>query len=161
MTLDAAILNIQKIQDALPKIMGEMAVLAVSNAKETIQTRVQTTGKTARYPNLFMMSPYSESYRQYKIDKNRVLRTNPNLNFVDLTFTGDMWRGIGLVGNTETTATLGGQNPGTIKKLVELEHYKGFALDISDLELEHLEEEMQDDFNEKIMKLLPAEMRVQ
>jgi len=74
-----------------------------------------------------------------------------------LTFTGDMWRGIGITSQTSSgniaNVTLGGQNADTVIKLDDLSRIKQFNLEPTDNERRIIEEDIQKDFEREMSKL--------
>lgn len=151
MTPQAAANKINNGLSQIPTLIENLTVAYANNSKDMVQTRVQSYGQTSRGGTAFDMSPYSERRTNERLAKGR------QVNFVDLTFTGDMWRGIGITSQTVSgniaNVNLGGQNADTITKLVDMEAIKGFNLEPTDNERRIIEEDIQKDFEREITKL--------
>lgn len=142
MNIDAAISQMNNLITALPPITEEATIAMAMNAKAMIQDRVQTTGMTATQ----MMSPYSKGYAAKRASKGK------QTAFVDLTFTGEMFRTLEVTESGVTDnighATLYTKNALTARKLMDMEDIKRFTLDLNEQE----KVELQNDFGQEMSK---------
>lgn len=104
--------NIQKVIDTLPDIMSDVMLTIANDAKALIQRRVQQKGLNASGNHT---PKYSDSYAKRRQKKGR------QINFMDLTDTGEMWRSIGVTNNRKepnrTIVTVAGRDEFTQNKV--------------------------------------------
>lgn len=83
--------NIQKVINELPNIISDIMLTIANDAKALIQQRVQQLGLNA---NGNPTPEYSESYKKVR------QRKGLQVDHMDLTNTGEMWRSTGIVSNS-------------------------------------------------------------
>ena len=110
-TLNQFTSNLNALIKDLPVVMSDILLTMGLDGKALIQQRVQEKGLNAdggKTPD------YSSMYKARR--KKKGLQTN----YMDLTFTGGMWRSIGHVGTKqgkETTVSIGGRDEFTQNKI--------------------------------------------
>jgi len=104
--------NIDKLIDQLPIIMSDLMLTLASDAKALIQQRVQEKGLNSQ---LNRTPDYSDIY------KKRRQRKGLQVDHMDLTLSGEMWRSTGIVNTTksdkEIVVTIAGRDEETQNKI--------------------------------------------
>jgi adenine-specific DNA glycosylase len=104
--------NIDKLIDQLPLIMSDLMLTLANDAKALIQQRVQEKGLNAQ---LNKTPDYSDQY------KKRRQKKGLQVNHMDLTLSGEMWRSTGIVNSVKTDkqiiVTIAGRDDETQNKI--------------------------------------------
>lgn len=136
-TLDQFEAKLNRLLEELPDVLLKKMLTIALDAKAALQKRIIDTGKNAVGE---AFEDYSISYKKFKSRKGRYR------GHVDFEFTGNMWRGFGLVESGVegglVSISYGGTNADVEEKLENIEDnskYSGF-LELSEDEIDDLED---------------------
>ena len=127
-TINQLTKDLERKKADINKIIIESTTTAMGDAVAVIRRRVQETGVDA---NNKKFKPYTESYLRFKRGGVYITRTTPpkkkkrpnraGNNLVNLTYTGEMWRSIGVIStkkdNNMFTIVAGGRDQETKDKM--------------------------------------------
>lgn len=141
--------NIEDLINDLPVIVGDIILQIGLDGKALIQRRVQEEGKTASGESTGL---YSIPYGKRRAKKGR------QINFVDVTDTGEMWRSIGFKekkqNNKESIVTIAGRDEFTQNKINWNSEKKFEILKLSESEEETLNGVFDEEMTFKILEYL-------
>jgi len=141
--------NIENLINDLPVIVGDIILQIGLDGKALIQRRVQEEGKTASGESTGL---YSTAYEKKRAKKGR------QINFVDVTDTGEMWRSIGFKekkqNNKESIVTIAGRDEFTQNKINWNSEKKFEILKLSGSEEETLNSVFDEEMTFKILEYL-------
>lgn len=141
-TIDELLKDLQKKKGKLIKAIDQSTEVAINDAIQVIQSRVQEQGIDGDGK---AFKPYSESYKKFKKGGGKTKRPNREGNgLVNLTYTGEMFRSIGIVNkkneNEYREILIGGRDKEAEDKIKWNSKERPF-LNLSDAEVAEISED--------------------
>ena len=150
-TIEQFIQDIERRKRAFARGIEDSTLIAINDSIATIQERVQERGTNAKNAKF---KPYTEKYKKFKKGGTYITRTDPpqkkkrpnreGNGLVNLTYTGEMFRSIGIIAKKNQggvyTAVIGGRDKETQAKINGNSKLRPF-LELSEREVSEIQKD--------------------